>query len=95
MSDYANLTFEAPDFDKFPMLGLAFEAIKRGGNIPCALNAANEVAVASFLHDKIRFIDIATIVEKTMLETPFISAPTYGDLVETNDEARKRAESYL
>lgn len=95
VSDYANLTFEAPDFDKFPMLGLAFEAIKRGGNIPCALNAANEVAVAAFLHDKIRFIDIATIVEKTMLETPFVSAPTYTDLVETNDEARKRAESYL
>ena len=95
VSDYANLTFEAPDFDKFPMLGLAFEAIKRGGNIPCALNAANEVAVAAFLHDKIRFIDIATIVEKTMLETPFVSAPTYEDLVETNDEARKRAESYL
>lgn len=95
VSDYANLTFEAPDFDKFPMLGLAFEAIKRGGNTPCALNAANEVAVASFLHNKIRFIDIATIVEKTMLETPFISAPTYEDLVETNDEARKRAESYL
>ena len=95
VSDYANLTFEAPDFDKFPMLGLAFEAIKRGGNIPCALNAANEVAVASFLHDKIRFIDIAAVVEKTMLETPFVSAPTYEDLVETNDEARKRAESYL
>ena len=95
VSDYANLTFEAPDFDKFPMLGLAFAAIKRGGNIPCALNAANEVAVAAFLHDKIRFIDIATIVEKTMLETPFVSAPTYTDLVETNDEARKRAESYL
>ena len=51
--------------------------------------------LAAFLHDKIRFIDIAAVVEKTMLETPFVSAPTYTDFVETNDEARKRAESYL
>lgn len=95
VSDYANLTFEAPDFDKFPMLQLAFDAIKSGGNKPCALNAANEVAVAAFLHDKIKFTDIAGIVEKTMCDTSFVTAPEYDDLVLTNDSARRYAESLL
>ena len=66
VSDYRNLTFEEPDLKKFPMLGLAYEASRAGGNVPCVLNAANEIAVAAFLHDKIGYNDIAETVIKTM-----------------------------
>ena len=64
--DYPNLTFEQPDYKKFRNLALAFESMKKGGNIPCALNAANEIAVESFLNDKISFIQISDIIENTI-----------------------------
>lgn len=95
VSDYAMLTFERPDTDKFPMLGMAFEAIKRGGNMPCVLNAANEVAVAAFLHDKVRFVEIPEVVQHTMDAMPFKARPVYEDYVSSNDEARRYAEALI
>ncbi len=95
LSQYSNLTFEAPDMNRFPLLSFAFEAIAAGGNMPCILNAANEVAVAAFLNRKIRFMDIPRLVEKVMKETPFISSVTLEDLVATNTEARSRAKSLI
>ena len=95
LQQYANLTFEAPDFKRFPMLGLAFEAIARGGNAPCVLNAANEVAVAAFLNGSIGFMQIPELVTRTMELTPFIKDVQLSDLVETNAEALKIANSVL
>ena len=78
---------------KFPLLRFAFEAIAAGGNMPCILNAANEVAVAAFLNRRIKFMDIPRLVENVMNETPYISKVSLDDLVSTNAEARARAEA--
>ena len=95
VSDYRNLTFEEPDLQKFPMLGLAYKASRAGGNMPCVLNAANEIAVAAFLHDKIGYNDIAETVVKTMRWAPYVAKPTYEDYVNTNIEARRYAETLI
>lgn len=95
VSDYRNLTFEEPDLKKFPMLGLAYEASRAGGNVPCVLNAANEIAVAAFLHDKIGYNDIAETVIKTMQWASYVAKPTYDDYVNTNIEARRYAETLI
>ncbi len=95
VTDYAMLTFERPDFDKFPLLGIAYEAAARGGNAACIVNAANEVAVAAFLRDEIGFLDIARMVEFTLLRVPFIGNPCYDDYVNTNEEARRVAASFI
>ena len=95
VSDYRNLTFEEPDLQKFPMLGLAYKASRAGGNMPCVLNAANEIAVAAFLHDKIGYNDIAETVVKTMQWAPYVAQPTYEDYVNTNIEARRYAETLI
>lgn len=95
LADYANLTFEAPDTAKFPMLRFAFEAIEQGGNMPCILNAANEVAVAAFLKGEIGFMDIPRLSEKVMKSVSPISDVTLDDLIATNTEARRVAESIL
>lgn len=95
VSDYRNLTFEEPDLQKFPMLGLAYKASRAGGNMPCVLNAANEIAVAAFLHDKIGYNDIADTVVKTMQWAPYVAKPTYEDYVNTNIEARRYAETLI
>lgn len=95
LAQYATLTFEAPDMEKFPMLGFAFDAIAAGGNMPCVLNAANEVAVAAFLRGEIVFGDIPRLVEYTMKTTGFHASPAYEDLVATNAEARAKAEEAL
>ena len=79
-----SLTFEKPDFDKFPCLGLAFEAFRRGGNIPCAMNAANEAAVAAFLSDKIRFYDIPDTISRVMDGVNFVGEPSLEDIFETH-----------
>ena len=86
-----SLTFEEPDFEKFPCLGLAFEAIRRGGNLPCAMNAANEAAVAAYLHEKIAFYDIPRIISEIMGRTAFIEKPSLEDILQTNKEAFDRA----
>ena len=95
VEDYCNLTFEHPDMEKFPMLAIAYEAIKRGGNTPCVLNAANEIAVAAFLHDKIGFAAIPRIAERTMAAIDYIASPTYDDYVATNRAARDYATTIL
>ena len=95
IADYASLTFEKPDFEKFPLLSTAYEAARRGGNVPCVMNAANEIAVAAFLDDKIGFNDIYNTIEKTMAWAPFIGSPAYEDYVATNAEARHYAQSLI
>ena len=86
-----SLTFEKPDFDKFPCLGLAFEAFRRGGNIPCAMNAANEAAVAAFLSDKIRFYDIPDTISRVMDGVNFVAEPSLEDIFETHRVAYEMA----
>ena len=95
LEDYATLTFERPDMEKFPLLGYAFDAISRGGTMPCILNAANEIAVQAFLEGKIRFTDMPVIARRTMEATPWSDTPDLTTLIETNAEARRIAESYL
>ena len=95
VADYTNLTFEKPDFEKFPLLGTAYEAARRGGNVPCVMNAANEIAVAAFLADKIGFNDIYNTIEKTMAWAPFIDSPDYDDYVQSNAESRSYAKSLI
>jgi 1-deoxy-D-xylulose-5-phosphate reductoisomerase len=92
---YQSLTFEEPDFKTFRNLGLAIEALKIGGNKPCVLNAANEVAVWAFLKNRIGFLDITAVVEKTMENIPFIEKPTIEQYFETDGEARNFAASVM
>lgn len=92
--DFASLqglTFEEPDMEKFPCLSLAFEAIRKGGNVPCAMNAANEAAVAAFLKDGIRFYDIPEIISACMAGVNFVEKPTVEDLLATNAEVYRTA----
>lgn len=89
--NHPELTFEAPDLKNFRNLALAFEAIKLGGNIPCVLNAANEVLVSSFLKDRIGFLKMPEIIEKCMNQIAFIKHPSYENLVDTDKESRKLA----
>ena len=92
--DFASLqglTFEKPDMEKFPCLSLAFEAISKGGNVPCAMNAANEAAVAAFLKDGIRFYDIPEIISACMAGVNFVEKPTVEDLLATNAEVYRVA----
>ena len=88
IEDMANMTLERPDFDKFPLLGTAYAAARTGGTAPCVMNAANEIAVAAFLQDKIRFTDIYRIIDTTMAQAHLVERPTYDDYVASNDEAR-------
>lgn len=90
-AELGSLTFEKPDMDKFPCLALAFEAIGRGGNIPCAMNAANEAAVAAFLQDRIRFYDIPDIISSCMAGVEIVSAPGIDELISMNDEVYRKA----
>ncbi len=89
------MTFFDPDMDKFPCLQLAFDAIGRGGNIPCALNAANEAAVAGYLEDRIGFYDIAAVAAETLSRTEFVAEPTLEDIFITNDAAYAHARSLI
>lgn len=88
---YATLTFEEPDMRRFRNLAYAFDAVWKGGNMPCILNAANEIVVSAFLQDKIGFLQMSDIIEKTMEVTTFIPNPTYEDYVNTDTEARRLA----
>ena len=90
-----NLTFEKPDMERFPNLALAYEAMRRGGNIPCVLNAANEVANLAFRENRCGFLQMSDIISETMAKAAFIAKPTYEDYVATDLEARKIAEQYL
>lgn len=88
-------TFEQPDVNRFRCLALAYEALNRGGNMACIVNAANEVAVSAFLHDRISFLRISSLIEETMGKVSFIQTPSYEDYVATDAEARRVAESLL
>ena len=88
---YGTLTFEAPDMTRFHNLALAYEALHQGGNMPCIVNAANEVVVAAFLKDQISFFGMSDVIEKAMSAVPFIQSPTYSDYVETDAETRRIA----
>ena len=90
-----HLSFEAPDMKKFPCLELAYDAIKRGGHVPCALNAANEVTVAAYLKGLIGFYDIARINEKCMLGMNFAADPSLEDIFLTNKEIATIADGYI
>ena len=87
----SELTFEAPDTKRFRNLALAYEALHQGGNMPCIVNAANEVVVASFLADRVSFLGMSDVIEATMQKVPFIQKPTYEDYVSTDAETRRIA----
>lgn len=90
-----NLTFEQPDLHRFPNLALAYEAMHRGGNMPCVLNAANEVVNLAFRQGRCGFLQMSDIIEATMDKAAFIAKPTYEDYVQTDKEARIIAEQLL
>lgn len=92
---YPNLSFEEPDIDRFPSLQFANNAMIKGGNTPCVLNAANEIAVNAFLQDKIGFLKIFDIVEECIEKVSFISRPTYDDYLETDKYTREFAQRIL
>lgn len=89
--NYPNLTFEKPDLETFRNLGLAFEALKKGGNMPCILNAANEIAVDAFLKDKIGFLEMSDIISYCMQTIPFVEKPTIDDYIDTDKSTRQAA----
>ena len=90
-ADYHSLTFEAPDTKTFRNLALAFKALEKGGNMPCVLNAANEIAVDAFLNEKISFLQMPDLVELCMEKIPFVEHPVLEDYVNTDKEARRVA----
>jgi 1-deoxy-D-xylulose-5-phosphate reductoisomerase len=87
----ADLTFEQPDTTRFRNLALAYEALHRGGNMPCIVNAANEVVVAAFLRDEISFLGMSRVIEQTMAAASFVAKPAYEDYVASDEEARRIA----
>lgn len=92
---YPNLTFEEPDTDRFPALDFAREAMIKGGNLPCILNASNEIAVEAFLNEKISFLKMADIVEDCLGKQSFIAHPTYDDYLQTDRATREYAKGLL
>ena len=90
-----SLTFEEPDVKRFPNLALAYEAMNKGGNMPCVLNAANEVVNLAFREGKCGFMQMSDVIAKTMEKTMFITEPTYEDYVQIDKEARKIALELL
>ena len=96
--DFANfpaLTFEKPDMETFRNLALAFDALGRGGNMPCVLNAANEVAVAEFLKDRIGFLEMSDVVERCLAKMNYVANPTLEDYVSTDKETRIKAKELI
>lgn len=93
--DYPNLTFERANTDVFGNLQLAYSAIDSGGNAPCAMNAANEVAVDAFLKGRIGFLNMTDVISEVMSGTAFVASPAYSDYVETDAEARRIAEKVV
>jgi 1-deoxy-D-xylulose-5-phosphate reductoisomerase len=89
---YPSLTFEQPDLKTFRNLKLAYEALEKAGNLPCILNAANEIAVNEFLQENIGFLEISEIIEDCMIKVPYIARPSYQDYVDTDQETRRIAK---
>ena len=93
--NYPSLTFEKPDMEVFRNLALAFESMKAGVNMPCILNAANEIAVSGFLKDQVGFLEMSDVVERCMQEISFLKNPTYEDYVLTDKETRQKALEFI
>jgi 1-deoxy-D-xylulose-5-phosphate reductoisomerase len=93
--DYPSLTFEQPDAKTFRNLALAFHSLDKGGNLPCILNAANEIAVASFLKDQVSFLGMSDMIEACMEKVSFIKTPSYEDYVKTDEETRRIAQEII
>ena len=91
----ASFTFREPDTMKFPCIRIAYESIARGGNIPCIMNAANEVAVAAFLRDRIKFTDIPSVIERTIEKSNYIAKPTIEEIFESDKEGRIFAKEFV
>jgi len=95
LEQYRTLEFEAPDMNKFPLLGYAFDAIKQGGNMPCILNAANEIAVKAFLDGRLKFMEMPVLVRRVIEKAQFIKSPDYADIIASNEEARQIATELI
>jgi 1-deoxy-D-xylulose-5-phosphate reductoisomerase len=93
--DYPALTFEKPDLSRFRNLALAYWAMEQAGTMPCIMNAANEIAVAAFLNDKIGFLQMTDVIEKTMQSVNYIKKPSLNDFIDSNNEARAFAEALV
>ncbi len=93
--DYPSLSFEKPDLESFRNLAIAFDAMKKGGNMPCIINAANEIVVDAFLQNKIGFLKMSDVIEETMEKATFMSKPTFENYLESDAEARKIAQSII
>ena len=93
--DYPELTFEKADFDTFKNLSLAYSAMEKGGNMPCILNAANEIMVDSFLKDKIGFLSMSDVIENCMEKIIFVKNPKLEDYINTDQETRILANELL
>jgi 1-deoxy-D-xylulose-5-phosphate reductoisomerase len=93
--DYPSLSFEQPDIKSFQCLNIAYEALAKGGNVACVLNAANEVAVQSFLKKEIRFVDIPKVIEGVLEKSTFVPTPSLDDYVSTDRECRRIAEQLI
>lgn len=94
-AEYPSLTFMKPDREKFKNIGLAYKALEYGGNMPCTLNAANEIAVNAFLCERIGFLEISDIIEQTCAKVDFIKNPNFEDYLITDNEARKVADALV
>lgn len=95
VSDLSHLTFENPDVEKFPGIGLGHYALKQGGNTACVINAANEIAVDAFLHDRIGFTDIVRVIEQTLQRADRVTTPELDDYIASNEQARRIAAECL
>lgn len=94
-AQYPSLTFELPDTRNFRNLGLAFEVLRKGGNQPCVLNAANEIAVEAFLQDRVGFLEMSVMIEQTLEKIPYIANPDYEIYKQTNEEAKQFCRSLI
>jgi len=93
--DFPSLTFEKPDLETFRNLAVAYEVLEKGGNAACIINAANEIAVEAFLHDRIGFLEISDVIIDTLAKSEYIQNPTYADYVQTNEAARRFASEMI
>ena len=93
--NYSNLTFEKPDMETFRNLGLAFRALEAGGNMPCIINAANEVMVDAFLKEQVGFLEMSDVIEECMTKVEFVKNPTYEEYVSTDERTREIASQII
>jgi 1-deoxy-D-xylulose-5-phosphate reductoisomerase len=92
---FSTLTFDEPDYRTFHNLSLAIEAMNKGGNLPCVMNAANEIAVYAFLRNKIGFLDMTDVIEKTMSKVTYVEKPSLEEYYESDGEARSYAADII